>query len=138
MRKPWIATLPLLGALLLAAAPASAQVRVSVNLGPPAAVYSYTPEAYGDWNTSYTQWQPATLYYSDGHYYPRPVRNARVVQVYRYRNAYFFPPRDKGWDNKDKRYNYSHRPLDDDWGRAMPPKAKGHAYGKSKGKGKPN
>lgn len=137
MRAPFLAAIPLIVALILAPVPATAQVTVSLNLGRPAVVTNYAPEAYGDWTTSYTRWQPTALYYYDGHYYARPVQGARVVQVYHYGNAYFFPPRDKGWEQKDKRYNYSHRPNDDDYRRALPPQARGHAYGKSKGKGKP-
>ena len=128
MRASWIAALPLVAALALAPRPGSAQASVTLQFGRPTVVTNYAPEVYGDWTTSYIRWQPVTLYYFDGHYYSRPVPRGRVVQVYRSGTAYFLPPRDRGWDNKDKLYNYSHRPTEDDYVRVVVPrgKAKGH------------
>lgn len=119
MRVSWRATLPLLGALALAPRQATAQVAVTLHLGKPVVVTNYAPEAYGDWRTNYHSWHPVTLYYLDGQWYPRNVRGSRSVIVYRSGNSYFLPPREDGWNNKDRRYNYKRRPVDDDYNHAI-------------------
>ncbi len=125
MRLSILAALPLAAALALAPARSEAQVSATVHVGTPnrawgreVVVRPYAQETYGDWHTSYRHWQPTTLYFRDGHYYPRKVPASRAVVVYRSHNSYFFPPRDEQWNNKDRRYNYRHRPTDDDYNRA--------------------
>lgn len=115
-RASWLTALPLIGLLAVATPrPAPAQVSISVRFGPPVVVTDYAPEVYGDWRTDYIYWRPVTLYFFEGNWYPRPIRGARPVVVYRYRNEYFLPPRDQGWVNRDRRYNYRRRPIDVDY-----------------------
>ena len=134
MRVSLLAALPLVGALTLAPHRGSAQVHVSVHLGPPVLVTEYAPEYYGDWRTSYESWRPITVYQYDGRWYPTAVRGSRPVVVYRSQNHYFLPPRDVGWDNRDHRYNYARRPLDDDYKHVGPP---AWANGRGRGQSKP-
>lgn len=112
----------LLGALIALPARAPAQVSVQINarLGPAIGLSVYTPDRYGDWRTTYRQWTPVTLYTVNGNYYRRSTRGARRVTVYRRGNDYFLPPQDQAWVNRDRRYNYRHRPNNDDYGRARP------------------
>jgi hypothetical protein len=122
MRVSLLATLPLLGVLALTPRHGSAQVSVTLHLGRPVVVTNYAPEVYGDWHTSYRRWSPATVYYYNGQYYPKRVRGARAVQIYRRQNQYFLPPQDPAWANRgDHRYNYSRRPTDEDYSHAAPP-----------------
>lgn len=118
MRLSHIGLLGLAGALTLSATPSSAQISVTAQIGQPqyeVRVSPYTPEAYGDWHSSYRRWQTTTLYSADGHFYSRPTPGARPVSVYRSQNSYFLPPRDREFDNMDQRYNYDHRPMDGDY-----------------------
>jgi len=118
-RASLFAVLPLIGLLAVATPrPAPAQVSIDVRLGPPVVVTNYAPDVYGDWRTDYRYWHPVTLYFYDGNWYQRQVRGARPVVVYRYRNQFFLPPRDEGWMNRDRRYNYKRRPMDDDYNHA--------------------
>jgi hypothetical protein len=125
MRIRMLATLPLLGALALSPRPSSAQISATIHLGNPVAVTNYEPNRYGDWHSSYRSWRPVTVYYYNGRYYPRSVRGARPVQIYRRQNEYFLPPRDAAWANRgDRRYNYNRRPNDEDYNHAGPPPAR--------------
>jgi len=114
--------LPILGAMIAAPARAPAQItiRFGARLGPEVGVYAYSQERQGDWQRSYRQWTPVTLYDVNGHYYRNNVQGARPVAMYTYRNEYFLPPQDQAWVNKDRRYNYGRRPNQDDYGRNRP------------------
>ncbi|MES1259126.1 MAG: hypothetical protein ABUL71_00930 [Gemmatimonadota bacterium] len=80
---------------------------------PEVRVFTYTPDAYGDWRTSYRNWQPVTLYERNGHFYTGNVPGTTAVAVYRWGNDYFLPPQDPAWANRgDRRYNYDRRPND--------------------------
>jgi hypothetical protein len=123
MRIATLVTYPLLlGALIALPTRAPAQVSVQINarLGPAIGLFAYTPDRYGDWRTGYRRWTPVTLYTVNGNYYRRSTRGARPVQVYRRGNEYFLPPQDQAWVGHDRRYNYGHRPNNDDYGRARP------------------
>lgn len=133
MRVSLLATLPLLGALAVAPRQGSAQVSVTLHLGNPVVVTNYAPQVYGDWHTNYQKWRPTTVYYYNGAWYPRSVRGARPVVVYRSQNSYFLPPRDQNWDNKDHRYNYRRRPTDDDYNHASPLPQGGRGRGRGRG-----
>lgn len=116
--------LPLLGALAFTPLTASAQGRAHAHMKPgkPVLVTGYSADAYGDWHKSYRSWRPVTLYAHDGQFYSRSMKGARAVQVYRHGNDYFLPPQDDAWVKRgDTRYNYRHRPNDDDYGRATAP-----------------
>ena len=112
----------LVGALLAVPARTPAQVQISVavgaRLGPPIAVFAYSPDRYGDWRRDYRRWTPVVIYDVDGRYYQHRVDGARELIVYRYRDDYFLPPDDRGWIGVDHRYDYRHRPDDDDRKRA--------------------
>lgn len=114
----------LLGAAALPS-PAASQitVRFGARLGPELSVFAYSPERHGDWRTNYRRWTPVTLYDINGHYYQYQVAGARPVQVYRYNNQYFLPPRDQAWVDMDRRFNSRYRPGDNDYGRVQPPPA---------------
>jgi hypothetical protein len=117
----WLAV-PVLAALIALPTRASAQGSISVQfgtrLGPDIGIYGYSPDRYGDWQTSYRRWTPVTVYDINGHYYRNRVAGARAVQIYRYDNEYFFPPQDEGWMRRDRRYNYQRQPGEADFGRA--------------------
>jgi len=131
----FLSTLPLLGALALAPQAAPAQVSVTLHLGNPIVVTHYAPEVYGDWHTSYRTWRPVTVWYYDGHYYPRAVRGGRPVQIYQRGNERFLPPQDQGWANRgDRRYNYNRRPNDEDYQHAAPPPAPRSKPGRGRGR----
>jgi hypothetical protein len=118
MRIPGIAVLPMLGVLALGARQGDAQITVTARFGQPqyeVRVSPYSAGAYGEWRTSYSNWQPVDLYSADGHYYSHAVPGARQVAVYRSQNQYFLPPRDQEFDNVDRRYNYARRPVDGDY-----------------------
>lgn len=78
-------------------------------------VSTYAPEQFGDWRTMYRRWTPVTLYYRDNHYFARNVPGSRAVSLYSWNGQYFLPPQDRGWDNSDRRFNYGHRPTDEDY-----------------------
>ncbi|MGH7581776.1 MAG: hypothetical protein ACREL5_00965 [Gemmatimonadales bacterium] len=78
-------------------------------------VNPYSPTAYGDWHTAYRRWQPVTVYFADGHYFPRRVRGSRPVSVYRWNNQYFLPPQQGNWANHDRRFNGRRRPTSQDY-----------------------
>ncbi len=127
MRVLKLAILPVLALLALTPLRSEAQISATIQLGPPqrawgheVVVTNYAPEAYGGWQTNYRRWAPVTLYYVDGHYYPNRVRGARAVVVYRSGTRTFLPPRDAAWDHADRRYNYTRRPVDDDYNHARP------------------
>jgi hypothetical protein len=124
MRIQSYLTAVLAGGLIALPAPAPAQLNISVQfgtrLGPELEVFAYSPERWGDWRANYRQWTPVTLYDINGHYYRNPVRGARAVVVYEHNREYFLPPPDQAWNGADKRYNYQHRPIADDQGRARP------------------
>jgi hypothetical protein len=116
--------MPAAGALLVLAACGpgygGTSVGVSAQLGPGIDVYGYSAAQYGDWHTNYHNWQPATVYESNGSYYARKVKGARQVQVYHSQAGYFMPPQDKDWANTDKRFNSKKMPTAADYGRARP------------------
>lgn len=119
MRISRIAIPALLAATALAPVAARAQVSATVRVGqqpeywtPEVRVFNYTPDAYGDWRTSYRRWQTVTLYERNGHFYTRNVPGTTAVVVYRDGNDYFLPPQDAAWANYDRRYNYGSRPND--------------------------
>lgn len=111
-----------LAPLLLAASitPAAAQVSATIHIGPirigggadhyrggyppRVVVVDYPDRYYGSWRHTAPHWRPITVYYLGGHYYERPYRNARPVVIYRYRDHYFFGPRDRDWDRYRSRY----------------------------------
>lgn len=111
-----------LAPLLLAASitPAAAQVSATIHIGPiriggghddyrhgyppRLVVVDYPHRHFGPWQRTAVHWRPITVYYLDGHYYDRPWRNARPVVIYRYRDNYFFGPRDRDWDRYRSRY----------------------------------
>jgi hypothetical protein len=105
-------------------APASAQVNLKIefgtHLGPEIGVFAYAPERHGEWRANYMKWTPITLYDVNGHYYRHSVAGARPVMVYTYNGEYFFPPADRAWVTLDKRYDYTHRPVEVDIGRVRP------------------
>jgi hypothetical protein len=127
MRSTILATVPLLAAL--AASPVSAQITARVHIDIPIGrrgpevvyrpevlpreirIYDYDRRDYGDWDRDrdYRRWQPVTVYFFAGRYYERPVRGARAVVIYRYRDHFFFPPRDSRWERQHGR--------DNTWGR---------------------
>ncbi len=118
MRTSTLAILPLLGALALV--PNRSEAQISLQLGvqfgaPEVRVYAYSQNQDGDWRTDYRRWQPVTLYTLNGRFYARAIQGARAVQVYNYNNQYFLPPRDAGWNNLDRRYQYGHRPQEEDY-----------------------
>ena len=86
-------------------------------LGAELGVLAYSPERAGDWHRSYRRWTPTTVYEVNGHYYQNNAPGARAVQIYRYQNEYFLPPRDREFEGFDKRYDYGHKPNDDDHNR---------------------
>jgi len=134
MRLTRLLATPLLGIAFALPARAPAQVNITVRLGNPVVFTQYSPEVYGDWHTSYRTWQPATLYFYNGHYYSRSVRGARPVQMYRRQGQYFLPPQDPAWNNRgDRRFNYTRKPNDEDRGRAAaPPQGRGRGRGPEK------
>jgi hypothetical protein len=80
-------------------------------------VLEYSSERAGDWRKNYKRWTPTTVYEFKGHYYPHDAPGARALQIYRYHDEYFLPPRDRGWVGYDKRYDYDRQPTDDDHSR---------------------
>ncbi len=76
----------------------------------PLSVGLYAADRDGQWRTGFMLWTPVTVYEIQGAYYPRPVRGARVVEIYRYRDRYFLPPDDRDWIGADRRYDYGRRP----------------------------
>ena len=133
MRISLVGTLSLAAALMLAPRTGSTQVSVDIHLGAPIPVVYYEPAYFGDWRVVYMDWTPVTLYYFEDRWYPRPMRGARMVVVYRNRGGeYFLPPRDHDW--KDSRYNYRYRPMDIDYERVGPPKGRGRGRGRGHGK----
>jgi hypothetical protein len=113
MRVITFATAPLLVALM--ASPAQAQISARIHIDIPigrrgpvivhrapapraVVVLQYDARRFGDWRRDARKWSRITLYYRDGRYYDQPWSGARAVAVYRYRNQYFFAPRDRGWD----------------------------------------
>jgi hypothetical protein len=112
MRVTYLAAIPVLAAL--SAAPASAQVSARLHIDVPIGrrapivygaprrqviVREYDPSLFGAWDTYYDDWAPVTMYYYDGYYYDYPiVEYAQPVVVYSYRNQFFLPPRDRGFE----------------------------------------
>jgi hypothetical protein len=133
-----VAAALVLGAAVAMPSQSSAQVSIGVNigarLGPELSIYAYSQPAYGDWRTTYTQWTPTTVYYYNGHYYPKSVQGARAVAIYSHNGEYFMPPEDREFVGKDKRYNYKRAPVAEDRGRA---KHKDDEEGRGRGRGKP-
>jgi hypothetical protein len=119
MRIAALLTVPLFAGLLALPTAASAQIsiRIGAQLGPEISLVAYSPERHGDWRANYRQWTPVTVYRYEGHYYPHYVRGARSVWVYQRGNERFLPPEDREWVGRDRRYNYRHRPTDEDYGR---------------------
>ncbi len=133
MRILMLAALPLVAALALTPATSPAQVTISLHLGKPIVVHSYTQESYGDWQTSYRTWTPSTMYYYEGKWYSKQVKGSRAVALYRSREGqYFLPPRDEKWKDKDKRYNYKRRPSDDDYNHTEPSEGRGRGRGRGR------
>lgn len=136
MRIPKVLAALILGAAAAMPSTASAQVNISVNLGrllgPEVSIYAYSPPVYGEWQTSYRTWTPTTVYFYQGHYYRKSVKGARAVAVYSRNGEYFMPPEDKGWQGKDKRYNYKRAPQDEDRGHAKPHDDNGRGRGRGK------
>ena len=111
MRITTLALAPLL--LAASVAPAAAQVSATIHIGPirigggadhyrhgyppRLVVVDYPYRNYGHWKKTAVHWRPITVYYLDGYYYDRPWRSARPVVIYRYRDHYFFGPRDNDW-----------------------------------------
>ena len=91
--------------------------RIDPRFGAELGVLSFSAERAGDWRRNYKRWTPVTVYEFRGKYYPNDAPGARPVQIYRYQNEYFLPPRDQAWEGRDKRFDYSHKPSDDDHNR---------------------
>ena len=85
-------------------------------------IYDYSPYYYGDWRYNYRRWSPVVIYEYRGRYYPNRFRGARAVQVYRNRSSYFLPPRDRGWERADRRFDNRRRPNEADYRRALRPR----------------
>jgi hypothetical protein len=69
-------------------------------------VRDYNARNYGQWKKEFRNWRPVTLYVIGGRYYERPMRGARPISVYHYRNQYFFEPRDRDFYRmRDGRYD---------------------------------
>lgn len=117
MRITPFASIPF--ALMLATAPAHAQVSVGVHIDIPiigqgtggdyrrgpvreVRVYEYPPVPYGKWKKYSRNWHREQLYIYDGRYYDYPVRGGRVVYVYRDQDRYFWGPGDGRWDRWDR------------------------------------
>ena len=121
MRIRMVTLMPMIGILALAPHRGNAQVTATVQLGqqqnwgPEVRVYPYSQDVDGDWRSSYRRWRPQTVYALNGHFYLRAVPGARSMQVYRFNNQYFLPPRDAAWVNIDRRYQYDRRPQDADY-----------------------
>jgi hypothetical protein len=112
MRVTYLAAIPVLAAL--SAAPASAQVSARLHIDVPigrrapviygaprrqVTVREYDPSLFGAWDSYYDDWAPVTMYYYDGYYYDYPiVEYAEPILVYSYRNQFFLPPRDRGFE----------------------------------------
>ncbi len=91
--------------------------RPDAHLGLEIGVLGYSAERAGDWRRNYRRWTPTTVYELNGHYYPNDGPGARRVQIYRYQNEYFLPPNDRQFDGFDKRFDYGHKPNEDDHNR---------------------
>lgn len=98
--------------------PYTPRIEVDARLGSEIGVLGYSAERAGDWHRNYKRWTPITVYERNGRYYPNNAPGARPVSIYRYKNEYFLPPRDREFEGFDKRFNYDHRPSEDDHGRA--------------------
>jgi len=100
----------------------SPAVAVSARLGSEIGVLGYSSDRAGEWRRSYRRWTPTTVYEFNGRYFPNSGPGTRAVQIYRYKDEYFLPPQDQAWVGYDKRFDYSHKPSDDDQrrGRARP------------------
>jgi hypothetical protein len=99
------------------ARPYAPVVAVAPRFGVELGVVGYSADRAGDWHTNYKRWTPVTVYELNGRYYPNSGPGARPVQIYRYQDEYFLPPRDHAWMGFDKRFDYKHVPTDDDWRR---------------------
>jgi roadblock/LC7 domain-containing protein len=120
------------------ASPYAAHVAVDSRLGAEIELWDYSADRAGDWRTSYRRWTPVTIYEYHGHYYQHAIAGTRPVEVYRYGYEYFLPPGDAAWVGFDKRFDYKHRPTDDDrtrvHGRAPgPPPAPPEKHGRGRG-----
>ena len=120
MRVSRYLVLPLLVAVAVVGCRPYAGYEASASFGTGVDVYGYAPEYWGDWRTNYMQWSPTVVFEYGGRYYPTQVRGSRPVSVYQYRNQYFMPPRDNAWNRTDKRFDYKHRPNNQDYQRARP------------------
>jgi hypothetical protein len=90
------------------------RVVVSEKFGEEIGVFGYSAERAGDWHVAYRRWTPVTLYEFHGRYYPKAGPGSRPVAMYRFKDEYFLPPADEKWINADKRFDYDHRPNQDD------------------------
>ena len=142
MRKTSLMIAALAGMMAVLPANAPAQVNVSVaigtRLGPAIGLFAYSSSRYGAWRTAYVRWTPVIVYEYQGRYYPRSVRGARAVAVYRYHDEYFLPPHVKAWAGFDRRFDYRHEPDRDDWkrGRAHDDRGKAdHRKAHERGRG---
>jgi hypothetical protein len=117
MHKSRMTILALLAAVAATPLAAHAQVRVTIGKQQPeywtpeVRVFNYSP-AYGEWRSSYRNWQVVTLYEKNGHFFTRQIPNATAVSVYHSGSDYFTPPQDQAWVNVDRRYPYKNRPND--------------------------
>ena len=118
MRFVRLVAVPMFAALV--ALPAQGQVAVRARIGfpvarrvppvvvarrpepRPVAVLSYSTRRIGPWQQSYLQWEPITVYVLGGRYYDVPVPRARPLAAYRYRDRYFFAPRDRDWQRRHR------------------------------------
>jgi len=90
----------------------------SARLGTEVGVLAYSEDRAGDWRNNTRRWTPVTLYEVNGRYFPKNGPGARQVTMYRYRNEYFLPPQDRAWDGSDRRFDYNHKPTQEDYRRA--------------------
>lgn len=111
MRTASFVLAPLLVALI--AAPAPAQVSATIQIGPiggpvyrrpagppPIVIVDYDRGRHGRWDRDARYWRPVTVYVVGGRFYERPWGNARPVTVFRYRDQFFFGPRDRDWERQ--------------------------------------
>jgi hypothetical protein len=90
----------------------------SARLGTEVGVLAYSSDRAGDWRRNVRRWTPVTLYEVNGRYFPKNGPGGRQVTMYRYQNEYFLPPQDQDWVNSDRRFDYNHRPTQEDYRRA--------------------
>lgn len=96
------------------------EITVDPRLGAEVGVFGYSTERAGDWRRNYRRWTPVIVYEFNGRYYMHEAPGARPVALYRFGEEYFLPPDDPSWIGVDRRFDYNHRPNDEDRRRVPP------------------